>query len=145
MPSSQTRRILLTDKAVRSLPFAPAKPQIIRDSKVAGFYVWVGKSTKTYRFQYETPRVNGQRGSTMVQWLGEHPHATAEEARAKALEIVALRARGEAVQLLRSPSTRRHHQLPTSTRGSRTNVLTYGQVTASSQFRRQTDGSALKR
>jgi integrase len=97
MPSTQAQRILLTDKAVKGLPFSPAKPQIIRDSKLAGFHLWVGKSTKTFRYQYETPRVNGQRGSTMVQWLGEHPHATAEEARAKALEIVALHARGEAV------------------------------------------------
>jgi integrase len=97
MPSTQAQRILLTDKAVKGLPFSPAKPQIIRDSKLAGFHLWVGKSTKTFRFQYETPRVDGQRGSTMVQWLGEHPHATADEARAKALEIVALRARGEAV------------------------------------------------
>lgn len=97
MPATQAQRILLTDKAVRSLPFAPAKPQIVRDSKIAGFHLWVGKSTKTFRLQYETPRVNGQRGSTMVEWLGEHPHATADEARAKALEIVALRARGEPV------------------------------------------------
>jgi len=81
----------------QSLPFAPAKPQIVRDSKIAGFHLWVGKSTKTFRFQYETPRVNGQRGSTMVEWLGEHPHASAEEARAKALEMVALRARGEPI------------------------------------------------
>lgn len=97
MPATQTQRILLTDKAVKGLPFAPAKPQIIRDSRIAGFHLWVGKSTKTFRFQYETPRTNGKRGSTMVEWLGEHPHATADEARAKALQIVALRARGEPV------------------------------------------------
>ena len=97
MPSTQAQRILLTDKAVKGLPFSPAKPQIVRDSKIAGFHLWVGKSTKTFRFQYETPRVNGQRGSTMVEWLGEHPHASAEEARAKALEMVALRARGEPI------------------------------------------------
>jgi integrase len=97
MPSTQAQRILLTDKAVKGLPFSPAKPLIVRDSKIAGFHLWVGKSTKTFHYQYETPRVDGQRGSTMVQWLGEHPHATADEARAKALEIVALRARGEAV------------------------------------------------
>lgn len=97
MPATQAQRILLTDKAVRSLPFSPTKPQIVRDSKIAGFHLWIGKSTKTFRFQYETPRVNGKRGSTMVQWLGEHPHATADEARAKALEIVVLRARGQAV------------------------------------------------
>lgn len=97
MPSSQAQRILLTDKAVKGLPFAPAKPQIIRDSKIAGFHLWIGKSTKTFRFQYETARVNGRRGSTMVEWLGEHPHASADEARAKALEIVALRARGQPI------------------------------------------------
>ena len=97
MPSTQSLRILLTDKAVKGVPFSTAKPQIVRDSKIAGFHLWVGKSTKTFRFQYETPRIDGVRGSTMVEWLGEHPHASAEEARAKALEIVALRARGEAV------------------------------------------------
>ncbi|WFU16431.1 integrase family protein [Bradyrhizobium sp. CB3481] len=97
MPSTPAPRILLTDKAVKGLPFAPAKPQIIRDTKIAGFHVWVGKTTKTYRYQYETPRVDRQRGSTKVEWLGEHPHASADEARAKALEIVALRARGEPI------------------------------------------------
>ncbi|MBR1236535.1 integrase family protein [Bradyrhizobium sp. AUGA SZCCT0182] len=97
MSSTQTSRILLTDKAVKGVPFSTAKPQIVRDSKIAGFHLWVGKSTKTFRFQYETPRINGQRGSTMVEWLGEHPHASADEARAKALEIQALRARGEAI------------------------------------------------
>lgn len=94
------RRILLTDKAVKSLPYAEAKPQIVRDARIPGFHVWIGKTTKTYRLQYETPRVNGKRGSTMVQWLGEFPHATADEARAKALEIQALRARGEAIPRL---------------------------------------------
>ena len=97
MPSTQAQRILLTDKAVKNLPFASAKPTIVRDTKIAGFHVWIGKNTKTFRLQYETPRVNGQRGTTNVQWLGEHPHHTADQARAKALEIVALRARGEPI------------------------------------------------
>ena len=62
MPASQTQRILLTDKAVKGVPFAPAKPQIIRDTRIAGFHLWVGKSTKTYRFQYEAPRIQRQAG-----------------------------------------------------------------------------------
>lgn len=95
-----TRRILLTDKAVKGLPYAEIKPGIVRDTKIPGFHVWIGKSTKTYRLQYETPRINGKRGSTTVQWLGEHPHASADEARAKALEIQAQRARGEAIPRL---------------------------------------------
>jgi integrase len=97
MPTHQTSRLLLTDKAVRSLPFSDTKPKIIRDSKIAGFHLWVGKTTKTFRLQFETPRVNGRRGTTSVQWLGEHPHHSADEARAKALEIQALRARGEPI------------------------------------------------
>jgi integrase len=108
MPSTQANRLLLTDKAVKSLPYASAKPKIVRDTKIAGFPLWVGKNTKTFRFQYETPRVNGQRGTTNVQWLGEHPHHTAEEARAKALHIQALRARGEPIHpavLVEPPAT----------------------------------------
>jgi hypothetical protein len=108
MPSTQATRLLLTDKAVKSLPYASAKPKIIRDTKIAGFHLWVGKSTKTFRLQYETPRVNGQRGTTNVQWLGEHPHHTADEARAKALHIQALRARGEPINnavLVEAPAT----------------------------------------
>jgi hypothetical protein len=108
MPSNQANRLLLTDKAVKSLPYASAKPKIVRDTKIAGFHLWVGKTTKTFRLQYETPRVNGQRGTTNVQWLGEHPHHTADEARAKALHIQALRARGEPIHptvLVETPST----------------------------------------
>jgi integrase len=97
MPSTQASRVLLTDKAVKSLPYAATKPKIFRDTRIAGFHLWVGKNTKTFRFQYETPRINGQRGTTNVQWLGEHPHHTADEARAKALQIQALRARGEPI------------------------------------------------
>src|SRR4051812_44547754 len=97
MPSTQTQRILLTDKAVKGVPFSTAKPQIVRDSKIPGFHLWVGKSTKTFLFKYEPPRPSGQRGSPLVDGRGEPPRATADEARVKALEIQALRARGEAI------------------------------------------------
>ena len=97
MPSTQATRLLLTDKAVKSLPYrirqAANRPRH-QDRRLPS----VGRqNTKTFRFQYETPRVNGQRGTTNVQWLGEHPHHTADEARAKALHIQALRARGEPI------------------------------------------------
>ena len=79
-------------------PSAQGKPRIVRDSKVAGLHVWIGKRTKTFRFQYETPRENGERGETRIEWLGEHPHHSAEEVRAKALAIQAARVRGEYVR-----------------------------------------------
>src|SRR6478735_2102900 len=93
--STATPRILLTDAAVKREPFAQNKPRIVRDSKVAGLHVWIGKRKKTFRYQYETPRVNGQRGRTQIEWLGEHPHHSADDARAKALAIQAARIRGE--------------------------------------------------
>jgi len=47
---------------------------------------------------YETGRLNGTRGRTLIEWLGEHPHHSADEARAKALAIQAARIRGEYVR-----------------------------------------------
>ena len=83
MTAATSKRILLTDAAVKREPFAEGKPRIIRDTKVAGFHLWVGRRTKTFRYQYEAPRVNGHRGSTNIEWLGEYPHHSAEQARAK--------------------------------------------------------------
>ena len=96
--STATPRIFLTDAAVRREQYAQGKPRIVRDSKVAGLHVWVGKRKKTFRYQYETARVNGARGRTHIEWLGEHPHHSADEARAKALAIQAARIRGEPVR-----------------------------------------------
>jgi integrase len=98
--STATPRILLTDAAVKREPFAQGKPRIVRDSKVAGLHVWIGKRKKTFRYQYEAPRVNGQRGATLIEWLGEHPHHSADDARAKALAIQAARIRGEPVRIV---------------------------------------------
>lgn len=95
--STSASRILLTDAAVERQPFAPDKPRIVRDTKVAGLHVWIGKRKKTFRIQFETPRVNGARGRTHIQWLGEHPHHSADEVRAKALAIQAARLRGEPI------------------------------------------------
>jgi integrase len=89
--STATPRILLTDAAVRREPFALDKPRIVRDSKVPGLHVWIGKRKKTFRYQYETARLNGARGHTLIEWLGEHPHHSADDARAKALAIQAAR------------------------------------------------------
>ena len=98
MSSAVTSRILLTDAAVKREPFAQGKPRIVRDSKVAGLHLWIGKSKKTFRYQYETGRINGARGRTLIEWLGEHPHHRADDARAKALAIQAARIRGEYVR-----------------------------------------------
>ena len=94
-----TTRILLTDAAVKREPFAHDKPRIVRDARIAGFHLWVGKRKKSFRYQFETRRTAGKRGSTLIEWLGEHPHHKAEDARAKALAIQARRASGEPIRL----------------------------------------------
>ena len=107
MTTASTARILLTDAAVKREPFALGKPRIVRDSKIAGLHVWIGKRKKTFRYQYETPRLNGRRGRTQIEWLGEHPHHSADDARAKALAIQAARIRGEYLRpVIEAPPTR---------------------------------------
>src|SRR5262245_11827791 len=99
MASANSERMLLTDAAVKREPFSEGKPRIIRDTKIPGFHLWIGRRTKTFRYQYETPRSNGHRGRTQIEWLGEHPHHKADDARAQALDIQARRVRGEPVRL----------------------------------------------
>lgn len=97
MPAGTSDRILLTDAAVHRQPLSQGKPRIVRDTKIPGFHLWIGRKTKSFRLQYETPRSNGKRGRTLVEWLGEHPHHKADDVRALALELQARRARGETV------------------------------------------------
>ena len=49
MTIATTKRILLTDAAVKREPFADGKPRIVRDAKIAGLHLWIGKKTKSYR------------------------------------------------------------------------------------------------
>lgn len=98
MPEIAATRLLLTDAAVQRLPFSEGKPRILRDTKIPGFHLWVGKATKTFRYQYELPRQSGRRGQTQIEVLGEHPHVEVAQVRARVLELQARRARGEAIR-----------------------------------------------
>jgi integrase len=99
MSAQSSDRMLLTDAAVKRESFSPGKPRIIRDIKIPGFHLWIGRRTKTFRYQYETRRANGQRGRTHIEWLGEYPHHKANDARALALDIQARRARDEPIRV----------------------------------------------
>ena len=99
MATATSARMLLTDAAVTRVAFSPGKPRIIRDTKIPGFHLWIGRRTKSFRLQFETRRSNGQRGRTHVEWLGEHPHHKADDARALALDIQARRVRGEPIRV----------------------------------------------
>jgi hypothetical protein len=49
MTTATAPRILLIDAAVKRDLFAFDKPHIVRDSKIAGRHVWIGKRNKTFR------------------------------------------------------------------------------------------------
>jgi integrase len=89
-----TRKLLISDASVARLPYATSEAgYIARDRKIAGFLVRVGLSTKTYRLQMDI-RENGRRVTRSFS-LGKHPHTSAEDARAGALDIIRRRARDE--------------------------------------------------
>jgi len=88
--------ILLTDAAIRKIPFADTSAgTLVRDSKLAGFVLRVGLKKKTLRFEGER-RIGGKRKG-ISRALGQWPHVEADEARASALDIVRQIARGETV------------------------------------------------
>lgn len=85
----------LTNKLVRSLPAAPAGQYIVRDGgkgAVAGFFVVVGKRTKTYTIQYDT-RSLGRRQSHKEK-IGRVEDWDAEEARKEAKALLGARQTG---------------------------------------------------
>jgi hypothetical protein len=66
------------------------RPPGYGDHKIAGFLVRVGLNTKTYRLQMDV-RESGRRVTRSFS-LGKHPHTGADDARAKALDIIRRRA-----------------------------------------------------
>ena len=48
-------RITLTDKAILNLPFTTAGQRLVRDAELSGFFVMVGKRTKTFMVQRRAP------------------------------------------------------------------------------------------
>jgi len=85
-------RLALTDKAIIALCLAPSGQQIIRDTEVSGFFVMIGKRTKTFMVQGDL-RANGKRQSIRIK-IGEVGELKTREARAKAKELLGSIARG---------------------------------------------------
>ena len=85
-------RLALSDKAIIALRFAPSGQYIIRDSELSGFFVMIGKRTKTFMAQGDL-RVNRKRQSVRIK-IGELGELKTREARAKAKEVLGLIANG---------------------------------------------------
>jgi hypothetical protein len=76
--------VLITDRAVARLANGPTRT--VRDDKLKGFVVRVGKNRKTYRVELER-RSNGKR-TFVSKKLGEHPYVAADDARRAATAII---------------------------------------------------------
>ncbi len=87
-------KTLLTDTLVARLPFASSGQYKVRDSELAGFFVQVGKRTRTYMAQGEFWR-EGHREFSCMAKLGDAAELTAREARKKAKDAIGKIARGE--------------------------------------------------
>jgi hypothetical protein len=85
-------RLALTDKAILALQLAAAGQQIVRDTELPGFFVMVGKRTKTFMVQGDL-RQNGKRQSLRLK-VGEVGEVRTREARAKAKALLGLIGRG---------------------------------------------------
>jgi integrase len=84
--------LLLSDKAIIALHFAASGQQIIRDTELPGFFVMIGKRTKTFMAQGDL-RVDGKRQSIRIK-IGEVGEIKTREARAKAKELLGSIAKG---------------------------------------------------
>ncbi|MDP3856119.1 Arm DNA-binding domain-containing protein, partial [Phenylobacterium sp.] len=89
-----SQQLLLTDKAIIRLPFATSGQYKARDTELGGFFVQVGKRSKTYMVEGEFWR-HGVREIRAQIKLGEFGDITTREARTKAKEALASIARGE--------------------------------------------------
>jgi hypothetical protein len=86
-------KLALTDRTVADLPSPAADRYLVRDTELAGFFVQVGKRTKTFMVQADL-RVGGTRQTIRVK-LCQTDHMTTRKARAAAMEILGKIAKGE--------------------------------------------------
>lgn len=87
MASSPTdSRLLFSDRALAAVPLTAAGQRIVRDVELPGFFVLVGKTTKTFMVQGDL-RSNGKRQSIRVK-VGEVGRLQTREARAKAKRLL---------------------------------------------------------
>jgi hypothetical protein len=85
-------RLALTDKTILRLPFTASGQRLVRDAELSGFFVIVGKRTKTFVVQGDL-RAEGNRRSIRIK-VGEVGELKTREARAKAKTLLGSIAKG---------------------------------------------------
>ena len=88
----RSNRLALTDKAILALPFTKSGQRLVRDAELFGFFVVIGKRTKTFMVQGDL-RANGKRQSIRIK-VGEVGELNTREARAKAKTLLGSIAKG---------------------------------------------------
>jgi hypothetical protein len=86
--------LLLTEKSIAKLPFSADGQYKVRDVELKGFFVRIGKRTKTYMVQGEHWR-DGVREFCVQRKLGDCAVLSAREARNKAKEAMVAFSKGE--------------------------------------------------
>jgi integrase len=84
--SPSDSRLLFSDRALAAVPLMASGQRIVRDEELPGFFVLVGKTTKTFMVQGDL-RADGKRQSIRVK-VGEVGRLQTREARAKAKRIL---------------------------------------------------------
>lgn len=89
-----TEYVLLTEKSIARIPFATSGQFKVRDIELKGFFVRVGKRTKTYMVQGEHWR-DGFREFAVQRKIGDCRELSAREARNKAKEALLAFSKGQ--------------------------------------------------
>ncbi len=84
--SPSDSRLLFSDRALAAIPLMAAGQRVVRDAELPGFFILVGKTTKTFMVQGDL-RSDGKRQSMRVK-VGEVGKLQTREARAKAKRIL---------------------------------------------------------
>lgn len=84
--SPSDSRLFFSDRALAAVPLTASGQRIVRDEELPGFFVLVGKTTKTFMVQGDL-RTAGKRQSIRVK-VGDVGKLKAREARAKAKRLL---------------------------------------------------------
>lgn len=100
-----SEQLLLTDKAIARLPYAETGQYVVRDTKLSGFLLKVGKRRKTFMAEGEHWK-HGVREFRIQAKVGEFGEVSSRDARGKAKDVLGQIARGKSRAPKSNPSLR---------------------------------------
>jgi len=110
------RKIFLTDRSLSDLAPPKTGRYLARDTELGGFFVQVGKRTKTFMVQGDL-RVKGKRETVRMK-IGEAQQTKTRAARAAAMEILGKIARGIDPRTRTEPAAKEPEQIGPTLKGA---------------------------